>query len=74
MGKKIDFGALNNIDEDHHILKDTEKSQRKSDAEKLTAQIKVNLKQREKKQLEKVAGRNMSAFVRDVLIEQGIIH
>jgi len=76
MGKKINFEELS-ITGNQDILKKKAGiigNARKADEEKLNAQIKVNLKIREKKQLERQAGKNMSAFIREVLIEQGYIH
>jgi len=73
---KINFEELE-LHEEQNILKTKAGivgNARKADTEKLSAQVKVNLKPREKKQLERQAGRNMSAFIRDVLIEQGYIH
>lgn len=72
---KVNFDELK-LDEDHNILreKETDKPKaRKPDEEKVTAHIKVYLKPREKEQLKNIAGRNYSAFVRDVLIEHGYI-
>jgi hypothetical protein len=78
MVKKINFDELN-ADKNHQVLKKMAKGsakekERKPEDEKLTAQVKVNLKPREKKQLEKIAGRNLSAFVREVLLKEGSIY
>ena len=76
MAGKVNFDDLT-LDEDQNILNEEIrpkiKKVRKPDGEKLTAQIRVNLKPREKEQLEKIAGWNFSAFVRDILIKHGYI-
>lgn len=50
------------------------KSEKKTDKKnKLTAQIKINLTPEEKERLQEKAGHNISAFVREILINAEVI-